>query len=188
MRGNSLIFRLFDFSLSLILLFITLPLTIVIFIAIYLELGHPLFFQERLGLNAKPFILIKFRTMKINTPLSPTHLIDSSYVTRLGRFLRRSKLDELPQLWNVLKGEMSLVGPRPGLPSHKELFIERSNLKVFEVKPGITGLAQLSYIDMSDPKKLAETDAIMIRSLNLRLYIKYLFMTALGKGFGDNTA
>lgn len=106
-------------------------------------------------------------------------------ITPLGSFLRRTKLDELPQLWNVLKGEMSLVGPRPCLFNQTELIGERAARGVFDARPGITGLAQVSNIDMSTPKLLAETDETMLRDLTLTKYFKYIFMTVGGKGAGD---
>lgn len=150
-----------------------------------MDTGSPLFKQVRVGRHQRPFTLIKFRTMHQSTPSVASHLADSSAVTSLGRFLRRTKLDELPQLWNVLKGEMSLVGPRPCLYSQDELIGERAIRGVFDVRPGITGLAQLNGIDMSTPRLLAETDAKMLSKLNLRTYLQYLLMTLSGKGMGD---
>jgi lipopolysaccharide/colanic/teichoic acid biosynthesis glycosyltransferase len=144
-----------------------------------------LFRQERVGRHQKPFILVKFRTMTVDTASVASHLASSASITRLGAFLRKTKLDELPQLWNVLKGEMSLVGPRPGLFNQQELTTERASRGVFDVRPGITGLAQVSNIDMSTPKLLAETDQRMIQELKLAHYFKYIFMTVLGKGAGD---
>ncbi|MFP4245441.1 MAG: sugar transferase, partial [Ectothiorhodospira sp.] len=114
-----------------------------------------------------------------------THLASASAITPFGRFLRRTKLDELPQLWNVLKGEMSLVGPRPCLPNQEELIAERERRGVFNVRPGITGLAQVNGIDMSDPARLAEVDEQMVKHQTLRDYFRYLFLTATGKGAGD---
>ena len=123
--------------------------------------------------------------MSLDTASVASHLASTSSITKLGGFLRKTKLDELPQLWNVLKGEMSLVGPRPGLFNQIELTAEREKLGVFSVQPGITGLAQVSEIDMSTPKLLAETDSEMIKSLNIKSYFTYIFMTVLGKGSGD---
>ena len=139
----------------------------------------------RVGRNERPFTLLKFRTMRPETPSVASHLSDISAITPLGLFLRRTKLDELPQLWNVLKGEMSLVGPRPCLFNQTELIGERASRGVFNVRPGITGLAQVNNIDMSTPKLLAETDAQMLKELTLSAYFKYIFMTVGGKGSGD---
>lgn len=123
--------------------------------------------------------------MRPDTASVATHLADGSAVTSLGRFLRRTKLDELPQLWNVLKGDMSLVGPRPCLLNQTELISERELHGVFSVRPGITGLAQISGIDMSTPKLLAETDALMLKEMGLLVYFKYILKTVIGSGSGD---
>jgi lipopolysaccharide/colanic/teichoic acid biosynthesis glycosyltransferase len=114
-----------------------------------------------------------------------THLASSSSITPYGRFLRKSKLDELPQLWNVFVGDMSLVGPRPNLFNQEELIMERDFRGVYSVRPGITGLAQINKIDMSTPQLLAETDSKMLKELNLLGYFKYILLTVFGKGFGD---
>ena len=114
-----------------------------------------------------------------------THLVNKDAITNFGRILRRSKLDELPQLWNVLIGEMSFVGPRPCLFAQHDLIHERQVRGVFLVRPGITGLAQINHIDMSMPKLLAEIDSEMLYNLNLRKYFYYIFITILGKGSGD---
>ncbi|EEW11841.1 galactosyl-transferase, putative [Vibrio mimicus VM573] len=123
--------------------------------------------------------------MPLNTASVATHLVGASSVTRLGQFLRKTKLDELPQLINVLKGEMSLVGPRPCLFNQQSLIDERKSRGVFEVLPGITGLAQVNEVDMSTPEKLAELDQQMIQTLNLKNYFTYIIQTVLGKGAGD---
>jgi lipopolysaccharide/colanic/teichoic acid biosynthesis glycosyltransferase len=123
--------------------------------------------------------------MKKHTPSVASHQVNTQLITPFGRFLRRTKLDELPQLWNVLKGEMSLVGPRPNLPVQEELIRERRERGVYEVRPGITGLAQISGIDMSTPSLLAQTDAKMIATLSLGRYFQYIFQTVTGKGAGD---
>ena len=151
----------------------------------YLDTGSPLFIQERVGKDQKPFKLIKFRTMKVDTASVASHLADNSSITKLGKVLRKTKLDELPQLINVLKGEMSLVGPRPNLFNQKELIEARDEMGVYEVLPGITGLAQLSGIDMSTPERLAKKDKEMIDTINLKNYFSYILSTALGKGSGD---
>lgn len=123
--------------------------------------------------------------MPINTDSVGTHLVDTSSITKLGSTLRKTKLDELPQLFNVLIGHMSLVGPRPCLPNQTELVEERDKRDVFKVRPGITGLAQVNEVDMSTPRKLARYDALMINCLCLKLYFKLIISTILGKGHGD---
>ncbi|TBU74530.1 sugar transferase [Phytopseudomonas daroniae] len=177
--------RILDVVLSLVGLLLGLPVFVIIYFLGILDTGSPLFRQERIGRYQKPFTLVKFRTMAVNTASVASHLASSSSITRLGGFLRKTKLDELPQLWNVLKGEMSLVGPRPGLFNQEELTHERSIRGVFNVRPGITGLAQVSDIDMSTPKLLAETDQKMIQTLTVGNYFKYIFMTVSGSGRGD---
>jgi O-antigen biosynthesis protein WbqP len=177
-----------DLFLSAVGLVVATPLLIVLMVAGWFDTGSPLFRQTRVGRHKKPFVLVKFRTMKPDTAHVATHLADASAVTALGKFLRRTKLDELPQLWNVLKGEMSVVGPRPCLFSQHELIEARERLGVFEARPGITGLAQVNGIDMSVPPLLAETDARMLASLGVKDYFRYLFLTLAGKGSGDRIA
>mgnify|MGYP006398823511 CR=1 FL=1 len=177
--------RALDLILSLAGLIVGFPILLVLYLVGLFDTGSPIFRQERVGRNKKPFVLVKFRTMRKDTASIASHLASASSITKFGHFLRRTKLDELPQLWNVLKGEMSLVGPRPGLFNQGELTKAREKKGVFEVRPGITGLAQINEIDMSTPKLLAETDAKMIKALNLRNYFKYILMTISGKGSGD---
>ena len=177
--------RIFDFVFSLLGLVFGFPVLVVLVIIGLFDTGSPIFRQVRVGRNQKPFTLVKFRTMKVDTASVATHLASSASITRFGHFLRKTKLDELPQLWNVLKGEMSLVGPRPCLFNQHELIEERAKRGVFEARPGITGLAQVNEIDMSTPELLAETDARMLRSLNSAAYFRYIFMTVAGKGAGD---
>jgi len=177
--------RLFDILFSFFgLVFLSPILALLFFIGIF-DTGSPLFRQERIGRFEKSFILVKFRTMSLDSVSVASHLADSSKITKFGSFLRKTKLDELPQLWNVLKGDMSLVGPRPGLFNQQELRDERKAYGVFDARPGITGLAQTSGINMSTPKLLAETDAKMLRTLGFIDYFKYIIMTATGKGQGD---
>jgi len=175
----------FDFVFSLLGLVVGFPVLLVLTIVGLFDTGSPIFRQVRVGRHQKPFTLVKFRTMKVDTASVATHLASSASITRFGHFLRKTKLDELPQLWNVLKGEMSLVGPRPGLVNQEELTAERAKRGVFDVRPGITGLAQVNEIDMSTPALLAETDQKMIQSLTVVDYFKYIFKTVAGKGAGD---
>ena len=177
--------RFVDILLSLAGLVLGAPVLLLIYCAGLFDTGSPLFFQERVGRYRRPFTLIKFRTMDVDTASVASHLASRSSITRLGALLRKTKLDELPQLWTVLKGEMSLVGPRPGLFNQEQLLHEREIRKVFEARPGITGLAQVSGIDMSTPELLAETDAKMLRQLTLSYYFKLILMTVLGQGRGD---
>jgi len=177
--------RLLDLVFSITGLVLGAPLLLAIYVLGLFDTGSPLFRQERVGRDQRPFTLVKFRTMRPDTASVASHLADASAITRFGAFLRRTKLDELPQLCNVLKGEMSLVGPRPCLFNQTELIAERYSRGVFEARPGITGLAQVSNIDMSTPKLLAEIDAQMLQNLTLAQYFKYILMTVGGKGAGD---
>lgn len=172
--------RFLDFFLSLLGLLILSPILLSLIVAGYIESGSPFFYQQRVGRFARPFRLLKFRTMPVATPSVATHLVDTSAISPFGRILRKSKLDELPQLWNVLCGDMSLVGPRPCLFNQDELIAERLAKGIFDVRPGITGLAQINGIDMSRPKLLAEVDEKMIRSLSVRSYFFYIFATIIG--------
>jgi len=177
--------RLFDILCSLIGLTLLSPIILLLLMIGYFDTGLPIFKQERVGRNKKPFYLLKFRSMYVNTQSVATHLVQTSSITKWGSFLRKSKLDELPQLVNVLRGDMSFVGPRPNLFNQEELVQERDTRGVYFVRPGITGLAQINRIDMSTPRLLAETDATMMQDLNTLVYFKYIFLTVFGKGFGD---
>jgi lipopolysaccharide/colanic/teichoic acid biosynthesis glycosyltransferase len=177
--------RIFDILSSFLGLVLLSPILIVLMIIGYFDTGSPIFRQERVGKGKQPFRLMKFRSMHVNAPSVATHLASASSITPIGSFLRKSKLDELPQLFNVLMGDMSFVGPRPNLFNQIELIEEREKRGVYSIRPGITGLAQINKIDMSTPQRLAETDAKMIEHLNVWYYFKYIFLTVFGKGFGD---
>ncbi|RRS06900.1 sugar transferase [Pseudoalteromonas sp. J010] len=177
--------RLLDFLLALFGLLFAFPFLVILYVIGLFDTGSPIFTQERVGRNQRPFTLVKFRTMKIDTASVASHLASSSSITPFGHFLRKTKLDELPQLWNVLKGEMSLVGPRPGLYNQEELTYAREAKGIYSVRPGITGLAQVSEIDMSTPELLATTDRKMIDTLTVVNYFKYIVMTVTGSGSGD---
>ena len=177
--------RLFDILFSIIGLLFLSPIFLIITIIGYFDNGSPIFRQKRVGKGKHAFRLMKFRSMYIDALSVATHLASASSITPFGAFLRKSKLDELPQLWNVFMGDMSLVGPRPNLFNQNELIDERHSRGVYSVRPGITGVAQINKIDMSTPQLLAETDAKMIQELNTLTYLKYIFLTIFGKGFGD---
>lgn len=177
--------RFFDVLFALLGLLVGFPVLVILIVVGFFDTGSPIFIQERVGRNKKAFRLVKFRTMSKDTLSVASHLASSSSITPFGRFLRRSKLDELPQLWNVLQGEMSLVGPRPCLFNQEELIAERESRGVLMARPGITGLAQVNDIDMSTPRLLAETDEKMLAELNLFNYFRYIMLTIRGKGAGD---
>jgi lipopolysaccharide/colanic/teichoic acid biosynthesis glycosyltransferase len=166
--------RLFDIIFSLLGLIFLLPLIILIWVIGLLDNGSPIFMQKRVGRNHKSFVLIKFRTMPVNARSTGTHLIKDLKLTYFGNFLRRTKLDEIPQLFNVLLGDMSLVGPRPCLLNQRKLISERKKRGVFKAKPGITGLAQISDVNMKTPTLLAKTDLNMLKKMNLFYYFYYI--------------
>ena len=177
--------RVIDFVAALCGLFLLSPFIFLIAVILFVEHQKPFFVQTRVGKNQKPFRLVKFRSMSAKAANLPTHEISGDHITKTGKLIRATKLDELPQLWNVLKGEMSLVGPRPCLPIQEELIEEREQRKVFSLRPGITGPAQVQNIDMSTPKLLAETDQQMVGKLSFTSYLKYVLMTVTGSGQGD---
>jgi len=177
--------RLIDILASFFGLLMLSPLIVVLYILGLFDTGSPIFRQKRVGKNKIPFTLYKFRTMNKSTKSVATHLANQSDVTKFGSFLRKTKLDELPQLLNVLIGDMSLVGPRPCLFNQEELISEREKRGVYNFRPGITGLAQINNVDMSTPVKLSEFDAHMLKDLNLHNYLKFILATVIGKGQGD---
>jgi len=169
--------RIFDFLFSLIGLIFLFPLMVIVFFISLFDNGSPLFIQIRVGYNLKSFSLIKFRTMPMGVRSAGTHLIKDIKLSSFGYFLRRTKLDEIPQLLNVLFGDMSLVGPRPCLFNQRKLINERKKRGVFKVRPGITGLAAINGIDMKTPTLLAKTDQKMIKNMSLYNYFYYIFKT-----------
>ncbi|MBL4248884.1 sugar transferase [Vibrio fluvialis] len=177
--------RVIDFLASFFGLLFLWPILIIVIIIGLFDTGSPVFVQTRVGKNKKPFKLIKFRTMSVDTKSVASHLASSASITKFGSFLRKTKIDELPQLINVLKGEMSLVGPRPNLFNQDELIEEREKLGVYKVLPGITGLAQIQNVDMSTPSVLAKIDKEMIDTLSLKKYFQYIIATVTGSGSGD---
>ncbi|MBJ3785058.1 sugar transferase [Devosia sediminis] len=177
----------FDTLLAAALLVILSP--VIVFCMFLVRKGSPgpaIFRQTRVGRGEVPFTCYKLRTMQSSTANLPTHQVSSASVTPIGAFLRRSKLDELPQLINVLRGEMSFVGPRPCLPQQTELVEQRRARGVFAVRPGITGLAQIQDIDMSDPVRLATVDQRYVDNASFIGDIRIMISTVLGKGQGDH--
>jgi O-antigen biosynthesis protein WbqP len=177
--------RLFDFVTSAAGLLVLFPIIVIAAAVIRIETpGNPIFSQKRVGRFGAIFTCYKLRTMHANTGDIPTHEVKGASVTQIGSWLRRWKIDELPQLLNVLKGEMSLVGPRPCLISQTALIEARRKQGVLEVMPGITGLSQISGVDMSDPEKLASLDARYAKTANFRSDFTLLAATFLGAGVG----
>ncbi len=161
--------RLFDFILSLFAGIILLPLFLIIAIIIFIDDPGPILFkQKRVGKNRKLFWLIKFRTMKRKTPDIPTHLLENpdQYITRVGRFLRKTSLDELVQVYNILFNKMSIIGPRPALWNQDDLVAERDKYGANDVKPGLTGWAQINGRDELEIPVKAKLDGEYVEKLN----------------------
>lgn len=174
---------------SVILILLIWPLFVVITILIYLEDGSPVFYKQlRFGINQKLFIIYKFRTMKRNTPEVPTHMLNESekYLLKTGKILRRYSLDEIPNLVNILKGDMVFVGPRPALHNQNDLMDLRSKYGIDKLKPGITGWAQINgRDDLSIEEKVKfEKEYLNKRSLNFDF--KIILMTIGKVLFGSN--
>lgn len=183
-----LLTKLLDFGFALAVIVFFGWLLLIVAVLIRLEGGGPvLFVQDRVGRFGKTFKCLKFRSMKLGTVQAGTHEVAQDRLTRVGKFIRKTKLDEFPQVWNILCGEMSLVGPRPCLPVQEELIAERKKRGVLEVLPGITGYAQVRQIDMSTPELLAKTDAEYIALRTFPLDLKIVYQTFLGRGGGDKT-
>lgn len=185
-KGNGGLKRAFDISAAVFgLLVFALPMLALGLLIRRESPGPAIFRQMRVGQHEATFRCYKLRTMADDAPNVPTHEASSHAITPLGLRLRRLKADELPQLWNVLKGEMSLVGPRPCLPSQTALIEARRRRGVFALRPGVTGLAQIEGIDMSDPERLARRDADYLRDRTFLLDLRILLATVFGRGRGD---
>lgn len=175
--GVRFVKRIVDVVGAVLGLVLLTPVLIVVAIAIWRQMGAPILFtQTRPGLNGRPFRMVKFRTMRDATDTSGRPLADAERLTRLGRFLRGSSLDELPELWNVLKGEMSLVGPRPLLMEYLPLY-SPAQARRHDVRPGVTGWAQINGRNaLSWPEKFA-LDIWYVDHRSLRLDLKILCLT-----------
>ena len=181
--------KLTDWGFALTVLLLLWWLFIIIFIAIKLGSSGPVIFaQPRIGRDGKSFICYKFRTMLAGTRQAGTHDIGADAITGIGAFLRKTKIDELPQVINILRGELSLIGPRPCLPVQTQLIEERQKRGVLDILPGITGWAQINDIDMSDPVRLANADADYIARRTIPFELSILIRTFTGSGQGDRTA
>lgn len=174
--------RLLDIIFSLILTVLLTPFLFLIALLIRLESkGNPIFTQKRVGQHSNPFIIYKFRTMRIDTPNVPTNEFNDrdKYITKMGKFMRVTSLDELPQLFNILKGDMSFVGPRPSLFSQEELVTNRKQYGVDKFKPGITGWAQINGRDDINDQQKFEYDLYYKRNYSLLLDFKIVLITFL---------
>lgn len=178
--------RAIDIVICLVLLPLALPLCLLLLAMIRLESrGGPLFVQRRVGRWQRPFRMLKLRTMVSDTAHLPSHEVGQDRITRQGVVLRRLKLDELPQLLNVLAGSMSLVGPRPCLFAQTELIEARQARGIFAYRPGVTGPAQLMGVDMSEPERLAEVEADYFHRATLANDFRLMLRTVFGGGSGD---
>ena len=169
--------RSFEFFVCALGICILTPLMISIFVGCAIDTKRPLIVQRRIGRQKKTFLMIKFRSMMVATPELGTHELTRAYTSSWGRWIRKTKLDELPQLFNVLMGSMSLVGPRPNLESQEELTRSRETLGIYQMKPGITGLAQIKGITMERKRHLLKLDKFFISHFSFRLYFYILIKT-----------
>ena len=174
--------RLFDFTVSLVLIIMLVPIFLIISIIIAIDAGNPVIYKQyRVGKDNRLFYIYKFRTMKNNTRLAATKDLTEadSVITKSGRFLRKTSLDEMPQLFNVLKGDMSFVGPRPLIPEEKEIRILRKEYGIYSVRPGITGWAQVNGRDMLSDEEKALFDKEYIDKQSIAFDIKILIKTVM---------
>ncbi len=178
---NRVIKRGIDILLAAVILIVLSPLLLLLVLAIKLDSRGPvLFSQQRVGANKVIFPIYKFRTMRIDTPHDvPTHMLKNpnQYITRVGRFLRATSLDELPQLWNILVGQMSFVGPRPALWNQEDLIAQRDQYRANAVRPGLTGWAQINGRDELEIPVKAKLDGEYVAKLSFRFDLKCFFGT-----------
>lgn len=178
--------QLFDRCIAVISSIISAPIILILVVVIRLTSRGPgIFRQKRVGRHGKIFTCYKLRTMYVDTEDRPSHLTGQSAITPLGSVLRRTKLDELPQLWNIVLGDMSFVGPRPCLPSQHELIRLRTERGLYELRPGITGIAQVNGVDMSDPVALANVETQYLETMGLGEDLRLIALTVVGAGSGD---
>lgn len=175
--------RLIDFIVSLIGLIVLSPIFLILIILIKLDSKGPVLFkQKRVGIHKTHFNILKFRTMRIDTPRDmPTHLLDNpdQWITKVGKFLRKTSLDELPQIVNILKGEMSIIGPRPSLWNQYDLIEERDKYNANDIKPGLTGLAQIRGRDELPIEEKSKLDGEYTKNISFLIDVKLFFGTIL---------
>ncbi|SFM25984.1 O-antigen biosynthesis protein WbqP [Gracilibacillus orientalis] len=173
--------RFIDIVISLIGLVILSPIFFILIVGIKLDSKGPVLFkQERVGINKTLFNMLKFRTMRFDTPKdTPTHLLENpvQYITRMGKLLRKTSLDELPQIWNIFIGQMSIIGPRPALWNQYDLIAERDKYGANDVPPGLTGWAQINGRDELPIKIKAKLDGEYVREMGFSLDVKCFFGT-----------
>lgn len=172
--------RFFDIVLSLLGLIILSPVFLCVALAIKIDDAGPAFFkQKRVGKGKTYFWLYKFRSMKTSTPDIPTHLLNNpeQYISRVGKFIRKTSIDELPQMFNILKGDMSIIGPRPALWNQDDLIAERDKYGVNDVKPGLTGWAQINGRDELEISEKARLDGEYVEKLSFGFDCKCFFGT-----------
>ncbi len=174
--------RIFDFTVSLLLIILSSPVFLIVALIVLIDSGYPVIFKQyRVGKGNKLFYIYKFRTMRVNTRNTATDDLEEAdqVITKSGRILRKTSLDELPQLFNVLTGKMSFVGPRPLIPEEKEIRRIRKEYNVYSVRPGITGLAQVNGRDMLSAEEKALFDKEYVEKQSFMLDMKILFKTVL---------
>ena len=173
--------RTLDIVLSFLGMIVLSPFCLLLVLAIKLDSKGPVLFkQKRVGLHKKHFYILKFRTMRIDTPKdTPTHLLENpeQWITKVGKFLRKTSLDELPQIWNIFVGDMSIIGPRPALWNQYDLIEERDRYGANDVLPGLTGWAQIHGRDELPIAKKAELDGYYVRHLSFGLDVRCFFGT-----------
>lgn len=171
----------FDFLLSLIGIIVLIPIWIILTVAIFIDDPGPIFFtQKRVGIHKKHFRILKFRTMKVSTPHDiPTHMLESpeQYITRIGKILRKTSLDELPQIFNIFAGQMAVIGPRPALWNQDDLINERDKYGANDVKPGLTGWAQINGRDELGIQQKAKLDGEYVKRISFGMDVKCFFGT-----------
>lgn len=181
-KSNYIFFkRVLDFLLALVGLIVLSPVFLILVIFIKLDSKGPILFkQKRVGIHKTHFEILKFRTMKIDTPKDmPTHMLANpeKYITRVGKFLRKTSLDELPQIINILKGEMSIIGPRPALWNQYDLIAERDKYGANDILPGLTGWAQVHGRDELEIEEKAKLDGYYVKHLGFKLDVQCFFLT-----------